>query len=263
MATRQEILAQLQALTRSRARESRLEISADPIYVMVIGQEARREVRLEAVSSIYLPKAQKLTSERAMLLRRAGYQKGGASRNWARVAGTSDDELERIADELLELLTTAYAVDGEALQTRLTHDDTEHPQNAELVAAMTEIAGDSSNESKRVALYNAMLNATFLVPLDPDADDAADGGEEFHVLERIQNRPVFGVFTDWDALRLWKPRAWPYIPVHGSDLFQMLLEQSLASLDINPQGRTGGQLYAHEVETLARAVKHWKRKHLH
>jgi hypothetical protein len=263
VSARDEILAQLHALVGSVTRESRLEVVAEPVYVLASVGGDKRRVRCQVVSSSYVPREHKLDSEGGARLRALGYAKGGGQRNWLKEIGTSPTELERFADEAVDVLTGLYRRAPGDLSTRLVHDDTAHPENPDLIEAMTRLAGNNTDEQARVAMYNAMLNATFLVPLSPDVDDADDGGEEFMVLERVQGRPVFAVFTDWASLQLWNPRTCPYVPVHGSDLFQTLHDLSLSLLQINPRGNTGGQLFAHEVETLARAMKHWRSKHLH
>ena len=58
-----------------------------------------------------------------------------------------------------------------------------------------------------------------------------------------------------EVLRLWEPRGHEYWPIHGSELFEMALERNPVSLRINPDGDVGGELYAHEVEMLVRAVQ--------
>jgi hypothetical protein len=217
----------------------------------------------ETVASRFLPAQLKLSSERAAALRELGYHKRDGHPNWSREVPITAHDLSALSSEIEHILSGVYGVDASQLAARLIHDDTEHPANPDLLDAMRTIAGDNSDPSKRHRLYNAMLNATFLVPLDPDADDAADSGDEFFVFERLSERPVFGVFTDWASLRAWKPRTWPYLPVHGSDLFAILVEQSLAGLNVNPDGRVGWQLFHHEVETLAGAVRDWKSRNLH
>jgi hypothetical protein len=263
MTTPDEIHAQLRALAESVARESRLEVTAGPIYVLASITGRERHVRCEVVSSAYLPRERKLDSDGGSRLRALGYAKGKGQRNWTKRIGTSASELERFAEEVMDVFTNVYACPPADLRTRLVHDDTEHPENPELLEAMTALAADNGSERARHRMYNAMLNATFLVPLSPEADASADAGEEFLVFEQLDGRPVYGVFTDWTSLQLWEPRTWPYVPIHGSDLFQIAHELPLAMLQINPRGYTGGQLYAHEVETLARAVQHWKRTNLH
>lgn len=261
MTTRDEIHAQLKALARSATRESRLEVAAGPIYVLASVTADERRVRCQVVSSAYLPRELKLDRAGGSRLRGLGYAKGNGQRNWTKHIGTTPAELDRFADEVVEVLTGVYACRADEVRTQLVHDDSEHPQNPELVEAMTALASDNGSEQARHRMYNALLNATFLVPLAPDVEDDADAGEEFLVLERLDGRPVYGVFTDWSSLQLWNPRTCPYVPVHGSELFQLAHDLSLAMLQINPRGNTGGQLYPHEVETLARAMAHWRRTH--
>jgi hypothetical protein len=109
-------------------------------------------------------------------------------------------------------------------------------------------------------MYTELLNATFLVPLDPALDDDAEGSEAFVDFEaHSSGRPTLGAFTDWTSLRFWQPRGHAYWPIHGSALFEMALDRNPISMRINPDGDVGGELYAHEVEMLVRAVHSFRR----
>jgi hypothetical protein len=255
--TRDRLLDALEQLADSRAPEARLVLQAGPVYLVWIARAGDAELEQESVSSTALPSAYKLSSARGMVLRQLGFAKRGGRRNWKRRHARDRASLERVVDETLDVLGRVYGVD-EPVVLALTQDADIHPQNPKLVAAMREVA-KGWDEAVRRAMYSQMLNATFLVPVHDDPD--AEGGDAFFDFETHESgRPTLGAFTDWASLRLWEPRGHEYWAIHGSVMFEMALEREPVTLRINPNGDVGGELYAHEVEMLVRAVAHFRQK---
>lgn len=253
---RERILDALEQLAASRAPEARLVLQSGPVYLVWVARREARELQQESVASNALPSAFKLSSERGKLLRELGFGKRSGRRNWTRQHTRERDALERVAEETVDILQRVYGVD-ETIVLALHEDEREHPQNPELVSAMRAVAKRREDEVRR-AMYTQLLNATFLVPIDPDDEDA-EGAEAFFAFETHQgDRPTLGVFSDWSSLRLWEPRGHDYWPIHGSVLFEMALERNPLTLRINPNGDVGGELYAHEVEMLVRAVESFR-----
>jgi hypothetical protein len=102
----------------------------------------------------------------------------------------------------------------------------------------------------RRALYAALLDATLLVPIDPEAD----GADEPLEVDSLGKFPVIAGFTDIDALRMWNPRGAPTAPPRR-DLVPRALARRVGSLLINPRGNVGGELYLNELESLDGALK--------
>ena len=260
---RERLLAALSRLADSRAPEARLVLQSGPVYLVWIARRGAADLDQEGVPSAALPAIHKLSSERAKILRELGFHKRGGRRAWKRgVGGRDRDSLARNVDETLDVLARVYAT-GLPFELELVEDAAEHPENPELVAAMREVS-KGFDEVKRRAMYTAMLNATYLVPLAVELDDDAEGSEAFHDFEtHSSGRPTLGVFTDWDSLRMWEPRGRDYWPIHGSELFEMAHERRPISMRINPNGDVGGELYGHEVEMLVRAVESFRRRNSH
>jgi hypothetical protein len=249
----------LEEIRGSTARQSRLIVEAGPVYLLFVREGEGSTLRFETVASHRLPPELKLSSARAARLRQLGFSKrDGAHRNWVKTIEHPD--YEGIAREAAQILREVYGVERTP-ELALTEDDREHPTNPALVDAMRKVAKGGFDEDLRRAMYTELVNAVLLVPLDPEASDSADEGEEYHVLETFQHKPVLGAFTDWNALRLWEPRGWDYLPVHGSELFENAMHRGIATLKINPNGDIGGELYRHEVEMLVEAVRKFRRKH--
>lgn len=234
-------------------------LQAGPVYLVWTAQPHDDQLEQESVSSTVLPPEFKLSSERGKILRELGFAKRSGRRNWKRRHDRDRDSLERIVDETLDILRRVYGVDAPVVLA-LTEDADIHPQNPDLIVAMRQVA-KGWDEAVRRAMYTELLNATFLVPIDPELDDDAEGGEAFFDFETHESgRPTLGVFTDWASLRLWEPRGHEYWAIHGSEMFAMALEREPVTLRINPNGDVGGELYAHEIEMLVRAVAHFRQK---
>lgn len=247
---RAQLVDALGRLTQSRAREARLIVSSGPVYLLWIARRGANQVEQESIASAALPPEYKLSSERGQLMRELGFGKRSGRRNWKREHDRDRVSLVRAAEEALDILVRIYGVD-QPIAAELIEDDTEHPQNPALVTAMRRVA-KGWDEAIRRAMYTEMLNATFLVPI---TEGDAEGSEAFVDFEtHASGRPTLGAFTDWASLRLWAPRGCSYWPIHGSVLFEMAMERKPVTLRINPDGDIGGELYAHEVEMLVRAV---------
>lgn len=258
---RSQLLEGLARLSQGTALERRLLLEAGPVYMLWIARRGDETVVHECVSSNALPARFKLSSERGKLMRELGFAKRSGRRNWRRELRRDQLDFEQLTDEALDILARIYAVDDEhAPSVALHQDQREHPQNPELIAAIRVVTKGFDEDTRR-AMYTAMLNATFLVPIDEDDEDA-EGSEAFMSFDDTHpsGRPTLGLFTDWEALRLWAPRGHSYWPIHGSDVFEMALEREPVSVRINPDGDIGGELYAHEVEMLVRAVHSFRRR---
>jgi hypothetical protein len=256
-AANERIFAALEALLESPARERRLIVAVGPVYLLSVARRGEPTIEQEAVSSAVLPPELKLSSERGQLLRNLGFGKSSGRRNWKRRHGP--ENLAEIAEQSVDILTRVYGVDASPT-IELIEDDAEHPENPTLVAAMRKVAR-ARDEQLRHAMYSEMLNANFLVPMDPDDEDA-EGPEALLAVEiQPSGRPTLAAFTDWTSLRLWNPRGCEYAPVHGSDLFAYAMARDAASVRINPEGDVGGELHRNEVEMLVRAVETFRRRH--
>ncbi len=257
---RDRLLAALERLADSSAPEVRLVLEAGPVYLVWTASRDNPEVEHESVASNSLPPEFKLSSERGNILRQLGFAKRSGRRNWKRRHGRDRESIARSVDETLDILSRVYAIDAPIVLS-LREDAHPHPQNPSLVTAMRQVA-KGFDEAVRRAMYTELLNATLLVPVDPEHGEDAEGSEAFFDFEthRTTGRPTLGAFTDWASLRLWEPRGHEYWPIHGSELFEMALERNPVSLRINPDGDIGGELYAHEVEMLVRAVQTFRRR---
>ena len=107
-----------------------------------------------------------------------------------------------------------------------------------------------------VRVHTGMGKASSTDVVSPwTSEKIAESDDAPHVVERLQGLPVYAAFTDWDALRLWEPRGWPYRVIAGHQLFPLADDQRIASLMINPRGDIGGELLMNELRGLAAAAR--------
>lgn len=228
---------------------NRLVVEAGPSYVVVTGAPGSADLHCEATADDLLP-APPPPARRAAL-DRLGFQPKRGRRNPARVHPVADERaLLALADDALAVLDSA----GERGPLRFTLHlgDAETTQNPELIRAMKLLAA-TRDMAARQRVYAHLLASDLLVALAP----GSEGDEDLtpHVFEHLQGYPVIGVFTDWDALRLWEPRGWPYRVIAGRDLFPLAHRGRYGSLLINRRGDVGGELLMNEIEALARAAQ--------
>lgn len=244
-------------LERTNAWESRLVAEHASVWVAFFAGSNIDGLRMEVVPSVSLPDEYKPSPARAEVLRQQGFEKAdGASRPWVRTLEEANPaELaattKSIFEEVFGVAETPTLVGGMV--------ENQPPKNPSLVDAMRELARQR-DDKHRHAMYEGMLNATFLVPIDPRGDPDADIDELLYLEQEGGGRVVLPVFSDWRHLRWWEPRGWDFIPLHGSDLFPAAAAREVASVRINPKGRVGGELYAHEVDTLVTAIRRHRAK---
>jgi len=250
---RTALVDQLRSLLGEGGNYNRLLVSRGDIYLHFIGTRGETDLVCEAVSNRYLPTAAKMTPEREALLEERGFSSQRKRRNPVRRFTISGDtSLASIADEAFELLALAYGVGhDEPLTMELHLGDADTTANIPLLRSMKKLARLRDMPSRQ-SVYSGLLESDLLLLLDPSADPK---DKEPHVVERLQGFPVYAVFSDWNALRLWEPRGWPYTLISGAQLVSMAAERKIGSLMINPKGDIGGELLMNELAALAAAVR--------
>ena len=247
-----ELRDHLRALLEEGGDYNRLLVSAGDVYLHFIGGRGGDELVCEAVSNRYLPKAAKLTPEREALLADRGFSSQRKRRNPVRKFAAAPGQLETIAAEAIELLRLAYGVDDAQALTFARHlGDREPLSNVPLLRSMKKLAR-LRDPASRQSVYLGLLESELLLLLDPDADPAEATP---HVVEHLQGFPVYAVFSDWDALRLWEPKGWSYMRISGVQLFPLAADRKIGSLLINPKGDIGGELLMNEIAALAAAAR--------
>ena len=128
-----------------------------------------------------------------------------------------------------------------------------NPENEELLEHIRVLARKNDMESRRL-VYQSVVNARFWLPLQ-EADNEHLLPSVEHWPEPFDDKPVWAVFTDAEALREHRSRVQPAVVVTGVRLVQALHAHGVGALKINPRSKVGGELYGSEIETLANYLR--------
>lgn len=202
---------------------------------------------------------------RAPELRKALMQLGLSRRAWAGGPKAWGRTLSLDTDvaDLERTLTRLWQAIGSGLPTvRLLAQQVQPPTNPGLLKAMR-AAASQQDEVTRQALYAAIANASLLVPIDPATVDADPAEQQPHSFaEPHEELPAWGAFSDWDALRHWRPDGHAFGAVQGAEFLAHVHDKGRCHVQINPGGVVGGQLYPAEVEMMVDAVRAFYRRTL-
>ncbi len=248
--TADALASQIDQLRRQGGSDNRLVVASRDYYLVIAGQRDQPGLHIEAVTNANLTTAAALTPGRLEQLKQRGFREKQHHSNLHRKHSPgTDSELRSLVDELMTIFAKAYGVDaGDPADFDLQLGDGEPLRNPEIVRLMRALSLRRDWDARR-ALYSALLNATLLVPIDPDA-----AGDPLEV-DRLGSFPVIAGFTDIDALRMWQPRGAPYRATPLAELVPRAVTKRVGSLLINPRGLVGGELYVNELESLDGALK--------
>lgn len=189
-------------------------------------------------------------------LQAAGFRRRSAADPW--VAERAAADTERIAGEVGALVERHFgAIDRVDLQ--LGHAP--RLDNAALHERMR-AASEVRDLPTRNRLYHGLVRARFVVPLTTPAPTPGIGSElALRPAGELQGEPVVALFTDWEALVRFDPCGLPVAVLPGLDVFPVLASRRVASVLINPLGGLGGELYRHEIETIAEGCRRLQGSH--
>lgn len=253
--TAENLASQIHQLRSQGGADNRLVVASRDYYIIVAARPGDTTLTLEAVANPNLSTAAALTPGRLEQLKQRGFREKQHHNNLFRKltlseGATSDGELTRLVDDLMTIFAKAYGVDpGEPAVFDLQLSDGETLQNPDILRLMKALSVRRDWDARR-ALYAALLNATLLVPIDPETTT-----DEPLEVERLGTFPVIASFTDIDALRMWNPRGLPYRATPVAELVPRAVTMRVGSLLINPRGLIGGELYLNELESLGDALK--------
>lgn len=251
----EEIAAALRSLSEAgvRGQVNRLVVQGGAGWAVLIGIQGERHVDCELAANAHLPEETRLGADQLLAMQRDGFiPPFPRSERRHQVLHLPDPaQATAAARQLVGWMQRLYGAEDGALRLELQPGqdaDLADLDNAALWAAMRTASRDRSQES-RLALYRALINATFLLAV------ASPGSEEPLCLEMMGPWPVFAAFTDATSLRAHDPRGLPRQRLYGHELFPRLMRTPIGALKINPGGEVGGELYRNEIETLANAVR--------
>lgn len=129
--------------------------------------------------------------------------------------------------------------------------DIQEPDNARLIRAM-KMAARVRNDANRKKLYHAIVASNLWLALrTPWNGETPLASEDIESAGDLQGRPSAAVFTCKEYATKWRAEHKDFVLLDGTDLFGALILTTIGSVQINPAGPVGGELYRHEVETIA------------
>jgi len=187
-------------------------------------------------------------------------QLGLTRKRWldgAKAWGKPIDASHSTAEPLVELLTRLWqqAYGAQPYELEVLAQRQQPPVNERLVDAMR-MAASARDDKSRQRLYAALVNATLLVPIDPDTVQLSAADQQpLSLGSDAHGFTSWAAFTSWDALRQWRPEGHPFGLVHGTDFFMHVHDSGRGTARINPDGVVGGELYPSEVKMMVDVVR--------
>ena len=235
----------IQALTSIRTEGgncNRMVVSIGAAWFVFWGQRGQERIRCDAAGRSWLPDHISMGLDQVRRLRGAGFDRDGQLKLLSK---NFHQEPADIVCEILELFETVYGQSGEVI-FELHLGVTETLENPRLIDAMRRVSKERSQEARQ-EVYRSLIRADLLVPID-DHGDLIEMGT-------LGERPVYGLFSDWESLRHWDPRGHDFQRRRGAEVFFALAQTRAGSVLINPQGQVGGELYRNEIQAIASAIR--------
>lgn len=239
---RDRLLEHLRALADEGGDHNRVIVGDGDRYLLFLGARGDDTIEVEVAAPLASLTARGFTSQRG---------RRNPTRRHEGIAG-DPARLAALADEALEIAGASLGLGAEGLTLERRSGDRPPSRSPELIGAMKVLA-KTREMSARQRVYHEVLRSTLLLAV------ADDDGDEPHIFEHLQGFPVIGVFTDWDALRLWEPRGWPVRALPGHQILPMARARRFGSLLINRGGDVGGELLMNEIAALADASTRYAR----
>lgn len=249
---RTELQAALARLQRDGGTGNRLVVSRGPAWFALSAAAGDRRGRCVAATQKHLGDALKLTPESIIALRRADFAKARGERALSREVDLgSEDARSELAAQLLGWFETVFGLDADAAKTRVSVKLGDRPDldNDHLHEAIRVLAKKRTPDARQ-AVYRALLQAELQLVVDLSGNPARLG--------ELGGAATYAVFTSVAEADLWDPRGLNVQVAPGWSIFPRVAALSPGSLQINPSGRLGGELYRNELESLARACDRYR-----
>ncbi len=129
--------------------------------------------------------------------------------------------------------------------------DTPEPDNAKLIRAM-KMAARVRSDGNRKRIYHALVSSELWFAVQGGwTGETTLASENIVCAGELHGRPSAAIFTSKEYAKTWRADKDEYVLLNGNDLFLALIQTNVGSVQINPGGTIGGELYRHEVETIA------------
>ena len=246
-----EIHTALTRLRREGGTGNRLVVGRGPAWFVLTAALGDAQATCTAVTQRQLGDTLTISAEGIIALRMAGFAKGPGARALSRAVDiATDDQRADLARLLPRWLSEIFSQDTPAqpvVDLRLGEAYT--LDNSRLHQAIRHLAKTRSHGARQ-AMYQALLRARLMLVVDEGGEPAPFG--------ELQGFHTYAVFTSGEEVDLWDPRRLSLKELPGWSIFPKLAALKPGSLQINPDGRLGGELYRNEVEALANACGRWQ-----
>lgn len=240
-----ELHAALTRLHREGGTGNRLIVSRGPAWFALRAALGDREASCTAAPQRHLGDAIKLSAEGIIALRMAGFAKAAGARSLSRAVDIATDaQRADLARLLPRWLSEVYGPSDGPVTAELRLGERVVLDNDRLHQAIRHLA-KARSQGARQAVYQALLHAQLLLLVDGSGSPAPCG--------ELQGFHTYAIFTSAAESDLWDPRGLRVKQLPGWSIFPRLAALKPGSLQINPDGRLGGELYRNEVEALADA----------
>ncbi len=230
------LLEALERLLAEGGDANRVSVRAGDGWFAFSGPRGAETITVQAAGGRHL----RLPGEKAQVLHDRGFRQGRASEPFSRTAPADPAAL---AAQVEGLATEVYGAAPGAVHVRL--GDRIVLDDGPVVEAMRRLSKERSHQA-RSGVYLALVRARLLVAHGPEGPSAVG---------QMGEMPVGAVFTDWDTLEAYDPRGLPFEAMAGTDAFPLLLASGMASVQVNPHGRVGGELFRNELMTICEGIQ--------
>jgi hypothetical protein len=242
----------LSRLHEAGGTDNRLVISRGPAWFVIKAARGQPRARCIAATHKLLGESLAIPPEGVVALRMADFARARGERSLSRgVDIRTDEERLDLAGVVLSWFEAVFGVDDSYETTMsLSLGDSPVLDNEALHKSIRVLASDRS-PGARQAVYRELLRAQLLLVADDQGSPKPFG--------TLGGADTYAVFTSVAEADLSDPRGHGLKLVRGWSIFPVLTDLIPGSLQINPDGQLGGELYRNEVEALARASASYRR----
>ena len=226
----------------------RLIIQSEKHWAVLHSLDVPTRALLEISSNTYLPKDNLLSEAQKTQLSDLSFTQRRRKRSLGKLVSIANaTHYDQLITEISYVFEDIFKVQTSQLVITFTPNARHALKNKELLQSMKKMS-QSKQHSLRIALYKTLLNSSLLL--------LSTKAKPEHPLQtgQIMQYPVFTCFTDYEAARCFDPRVGHLKEMYAYQIFKSVWDLNVGSLQINPKGDIGGELYRNEVETLIQAV---------
>ena len=227
----------------------RLLVQIDEYWAILHSLDVPSRALLEISSNTYLSSSKQLDASQSKQLTDLSYTQRRRKRSLGKLVPiASPQHHDQLITELSYIFEDVLQINTDQAQVRFYPKARHALKNKTLLQSMKRMS-KSKQHSLRIELYKALLNSTLLLLT------SEDNPSQPLQTDSIMNYPVYTCFTDYESARCYDPRVGQLSELFAYQIFNQVWDLNVGSLQINPKGDIGGELYRNEIETLIQAVK--------